>query len=108
MRSLLREHDEEEALTMRAGKFLERYAELFYQHRYGARYHSRVHIDFMKAKDLVRTWPDDARLEKLAEIILTTDDPWIATTDRGFAIFAMKASWADARLAEWEAKQRQS
>ncbi len=47
------------------------------------------------------TW-DDARIEKLAKIILTTDDPFVAGTDRSFRIFALKASWADDRLRVWE------
>lgn len=91
-----------EALDLRAGHLVERYAELFYQHRHGARYHSRIHLDFLKAQELVRTWADDGRLEKLAVLILTTDDDWIAHTDRGFAIFATKATWADDKLKAWE------
>lgn len=93
-----------DALALRAGHLLERYAELFILHRKGARYHNRMHLDFQKACDIVQTWPDDARLEKLAVLILTTDDDWISRTDRGFGIFAAKASWADDRLAAWEAK----
>jgi len=91
-----------DALDRRAGHLVERYAELFYVHRKGARYHSRIHLDFLKAQELVRTWTDDARLEKLAIIILDTDDEWISRTDRGFAIFAAKATWADDRLKAWE------
>lgn len=94
----------EEALAMRAGALVEHYAELFQQHRGGARYHSRIHLDFMKAQELVKTWADDGRLEKLAVIVLTTDDDWIAGTDRGFGVFAAKASWADDRLTTWEAE----
>ncbi len=55
----------------------------------------------MDALSLVPLW-DDARLDKLAVLVLTTDDPWIANTDRGFKIFAMKATWADDRLKQWE------
>lgn len=97
---------EAEALELRAGHLLERYAELFYLHRKGARYHNRMHLDFQKAQELVLTWPDDARLEKLAVIILTTDDEWIAKTDRGFGVFAARATWADDRLTAWEAQQK--
>lgn len=91
-----------EALDLRAGNLVERYAELFYLHRRGARYHSRLHLDFMKAQELVRTWADDAHLEKLAVIILESDDDWIAKTDRGFGVFAARATWADDRLKAWE------
>jgi hypothetical protein len=96
----------QETLDARAGRLVERYAELFYLHRRGARYHSRIHLDFMKAQELVRTWADDARLEKLAIIVLESDDEWISHTDRGFGVFAAKASWADDRLAAWEAQQK--
>lgn len=91
-------------LAQRAGDLVNRYAELFIQHRRGARCKRSPALDFQKALDLVTTWPDNARLEKLAEIILTTDDDWISRTDRGFAIFALKATWADDRLAAWEAQ----
>lgn len=97
-----REKDPREVLTDRAGRLVERYAELFYQHRKGARYHARPALDFPKACELVTTWPDDARLEKLAVLILTTNDDWISQTDRGFGVFASKASWADDRLSAWE------
>lgn len=97
---------DEDPQLRRAGKLLERYAELFQQHRRGARYHNRMHLDFPKACELVKTWPDDARLEKLAVIVLTTDDDWISRTDRGFGIFAARASWADDRLTTWEAEQQ--
>jgi len=92
----------EESLRLRAGALLELYQRLFIKHCHGARYHNRMHLDFEKALGLVRTWPDDARLEKLAVLVLTTDDDWIAGTDRGFGVFAAKASWADKTLAAWE------
>lgn len=87
--------------TDRAARLLERYAELFSQHRLGAKYFARPHLDLPEADRLIAVW-DDARLEKLAILVLTTDDPWISRTDRGFKIFAMKASWADDRLRAWE------
>lgn len=100
------ETDPAEALRLRAGELLQRYGELFHQHRKGARYHARPALDFPKACELVRTWTDDARLEKLAVLILTTDDEWIARTDRGFAVFAARASWADDRLTAWEIEHK--
>jgi hypothetical protein len=60
-------------------------------------------LEFQSALSLVSTW-DDVRLEKLARIVLTTNEDFIAGTDRGFKIFAMKASWADDRLRQSEAK----
>jgi len=58
-------------------------------------------LEFQDACSLVAEW-DDARLEKLAILVLTTDDPFIAGTDRSFKIFAIKASWADDKLKAWE------
>lgn len=96
----------EESLAMRAGDLVERYETLFLEHRRGARLQRRPALDFDKALGLVQTWADDTRLDKLAVLVLTTDDEWISRTDRGFGIFAMKATWADDRLAAWEAQQK--
>lgn len=87
-------------IASRAGLLVERYGELFAEHRRGARHRARPSLDWTDACDLCRLW-DDARLTKLATIVLTTDDPWIANTDRSFKIFALKATWADERLAAW-------
>lgn len=93
-------------IAARAGQFLDRYAELFVQHRRGARLKRSPALDFPKACDICTTWTDDERLEKLAVLVLTTDDDWIARTDRGFSVFAAKATWADDRLAAWEAQNQ--
>lgn len=85
----------------RAGRLVERYQELFFAQRHGARYRPRPAFDWQDACELCRVWPDE-RLEKLATLVLTTDDVFIAKTDRSFKIFAMKASWADDRLRQWE------
>lgn len=90
-----------EELQERAARLVERYAELFCQHRLGAKYRSKPSPDYEDAKTLVPLWTD-ARLEKLAVLVLTTDDPWISRTDRSFKIFALKASWADDKLRAWE------
>lgn len=87
-------------IAARAGMLVERYGELFALHRRGARHRARPSLDWSEACDLCRLW-DDGRLEKLAVIVLTTDDPWISNTDRSFKIFALKATWADERLAAW-------
>lgn len=80
---------------------VERYGQLFYEHRKGAKYRSKPNLDWHDALTLVPLW-DDHRLEKLAILVLTTDDEWIEKTDRGFHVFAIKASWADDRLRAWE------
>lgn len=98
-------HDPDPKLSERAGRLLERYTELFTELRKGARTrltHNRHEFD--EACELVKTW-DDARLEKIMRVILTTDDEYISRTDRAFRIIAMKASWADDRLRQVEAER---
>lgn len=96
------------ALAKRAADFLETYDGLYEKHRQGARHLRRQPaLDWDRACDLCRKW-DDARLVKMAEILLTTDDEWIAKTDRGFAVFVSKATWCDDRLAAWEAGRKVS
>jgi hypothetical protein len=87
-----------------AGRFLEKFVALYAKHRHGASYHMTPALDWQKVCDLLRTYQPD-RLEKLAEIILTTDDDWITKTDRGIGILQARASWADDRLRAWEARQ---
>jgi len=90
----------------RAGRLIERYAQLYSKHRNGAKLRLIGNsLEFQDACSLCETW-DDQRLEKLAAIVLTSDDEFIAKTDRSFKIFALKASWADDRLTAWEAEQQ--
>lgn len=98
------ESTDHDALAERAGNLIRRYQELYAKHRNGARLHTKPALDFERACDLCRTWPDDDRLDKMAAILLTTDDDWVAKTDRGFGVFASRATWADERLSAWEAK----
>ena len=95
-RPIARESSE---LGERAGRFLERYGELYQKHRKGARYLSKPALDFQEAMQLCRTW-DDARLEKLAVIFLTTDHEFAEKGSRTIAQFRSMASWCDGRLAE--------
>jgi hypothetical protein len=84
----------------------ELYPAWYARYRHGARLRISLianSLEWKEALSLVETW-DDARLEKLARIVLTTNDEYIAGTDRGFRIFAMKASWADSRLSEIESR----
>lgn len=91
-------------LAARAGKLLqEDYPAWYAKYRHGARLRLMANpLLFQDALSLVSTWDDD-RLEKLARIVLTTDDEWVSRTDRGFKIFVARASWADDRLRQMEA-----
>jgi hypothetical protein len=96
------EKPSDRGVETRAGWLLERYAELYEEHRGAHLLLIPSPKQFMQASELVKRWPD-ARLEKLAILVLTTDmDSFIVNSDRGFAVFFQKASWADNRLAEWE------
>lgn len=91
------------SLEHRAGRLREElYPAWYAKYRHGARLRLVANsLEYQDAMSLVTTW-DDARLEKLARIVLTTDDEYISKTDRGFKIFALKASWADDRLRQAE------
>lgn len=102
-RSLTRQR-EREVTGNRAGRLREELYPLWYsKFRHGARLRLIANsLEYQEAVSLCATWDDD-RIEKLAQIVLTTDDPYIAGTDRSFKIFALKASWADDRLKQAEA-----
>lgn len=84
--------------------FIKRFCELFSQHRHGAKYLVRRNKDVPNVLRLLRVY-DPVRLEKLAVVLLTTDDDWISDTDRGIGILSVKASWLDGLLADYEAKR---
>lgn len=101
---------EDETIANRAARLIQRYGELYRQHRGNAKlkqFRTRPTIDWQEACSVVATW-DDATLEKLMVIVLTTDDEWISRSDRSFRVFAMKASWADDRLKQWQQRQENS
>jgi HNH endonuclease len=91
-----------DVIAERAGSLIRRYAELYVKHRHGAKLRLIGNaLEFQEACSLVALW-DDARLDKLAVIVLETDDEFISKTDRSFKIFSLKATWADDRLRAWE------
>ena len=92
-----------EELGERVREFIEGYQALFSKHCHGAKYYNRPSVDYQKACDLCATWPND-RLLKLAEVFLASDDAFIASGPRSIPHFASRASWADGKLSEWEAK----
>lgn len=83
----------------RAGRFCERYADLYVKHRKGARYVAKPALDFQEALQLCQVWPDD-RLDKLAQVFLTTDHDFAERGSRTMAQFRSMASWCDSRLVE--------
>lgn len=82
---------------------LESYPAWYCDERKGARIPLLMgNLVFLEAIEIVTTWPDRVRLEKLARIVLSTNDPFIAGTDRGWKIFKIKAPWADDKLRQFE------
>lgn len=103
LRSSERERERKPEATDRAARLLDTYKQVWYpKYRHGARL-KLIHSPLEQGDAIVLcdTW-DDAHLEKLAKIVLTTNDDFISGTDRSFKIFALKASWADNRLKEAE------
>jgi len=91
---------DDDVLLRRAGVFVnETYPALYAKHRKGARYVSRPALDFQEAVQLVATW-DDARLEQIATVFLTTDHEFAEKGSRTIAQFRSMASWCDSRLIE--------
>lgn len=97
-----------DSVEERAGRLREElYPAWFAKYRNGAKLRIPLianSLEYQDALSVVQTW-DDARIEKLARVFLTTDEEWIASTDRSFRLFASKATWCDDKLREWETKQ---
>jgi hypothetical protein len=83
--------------------FIARFCELYAKHRHGARFFVKreQHVPLVRA--LLGVYGSE-RLEKLALVLLKTDDEWVQGTDRGIGILSIKASWLDERLAAYEAQ----
>ena len=95
-------HARQDDQAKRAAKFLERFSSLHEELRNGAHYHGKPSVDFQTALDLVTTWSDDARLEKLVRVFMKTNDKWVSSRPRSVGVFASRASWCDDRLREAE------
>ena len=90
----------DDSLELRAGTFVqETYPALYAKHRKGARYVSKPHVDFQEALELCRVW-DDARLEQIATVFLTTDHQFAENGSRTIPQFRAMASWCDSKLVE--------
>lgn len=84
-------------------RFLKEFAALYRHHRNGAAYFVRKdHRDIVSG--LLRVHALD-RLLLHAQVLLTTDEEWISTTDRGVEILAKKINWLEDRVADWESRR---
>lgn len=73
--------------------------------RHGATYFVRWEAHGAIVKRLLSTFPVD-RLKKHATLLLTTNEDWTETTDRGIEVLAGKINWLEDRLARHEAAKR--
>lgn len=92
----------DDMITKRAAQFIERYQVLYLARRNGARYAVKPVRDYAAAVTLCRTWDDDARLDKLAVVFLTTDHKFAEEGSRTIPQFLALASWCDSKLVDWE------
>ena len=83
--------------------FIRSFCEIYTARRHGARYLVTRQKDVPTIRKLLRVY-DRPRLEKMTAVLMMTDDEWIARTDRGIGILFTKASWLDAKIAEYEAQ----
>lgn len=74
------------------------------KHRAGAAYFVAWSTHAPMVARLLKLHPPE-RLRKHAKILLTTDDEWIAGTDRGVEILVKKINWLEGKLAAWERVQ---
>jgi hypothetical protein len=83
---------------MNVSAFIGMFCGAYKQHR-KASYFVRRPKDLTLAKLLLETYEPD-ELTEMVDDLLTTQDEWIAGTDRGVGILVVKASWLANRRAE--------
>ena len=83
--------------------FLTWFIDLYAAKRSGAKYTATDKHGGIVKRLLKSHSPE--RLRQHAEILLTTDEDWVETTDRGIEVLAGKINWLEERLAAWEKRQ---
>jgi hypothetical protein len=83
--------------------FVDWFHDEYAKRRDGAKYVVKGAKDGQLVKTLLQTH-DLERLKKHAVILLTSNEEWIETTDRGIGILAAKINWLEDRLTAWEKK----
>ncbi len=85
-------------------EFLEWFPTEYAKRRNGATFFVQWPKDAPLVKRLLAVYPIE-RLKRHVVILLTTDEEWVESTDRGIGILSSKINWLEERLAAWEAKQ---
>lgn len=83
--------------------FIARFCELYAEYRHKAKYRIQKEKHVPLVRGLLAHYGRD-RLEKLAIVLLTTNEEWVVKTDRGIGILSTKANWLEDRLCEAEAR----
>ena len=73
--------------------------------RNGATYFVRWDAHSAIVKRLLAAFPAD-RLQKHAQLLLTTNEEWTQGTDRGIEVLSGKINWLEERLCAWEAQKK--
>lgn len=92
-------------IAHKAGLFFDVWSRLFSEHRFGATYHGRPHVDYAKCCNLVSKFQSE-RLAKLAVVFLNSNEPFIEQSNRSLAVFESRISWCDEQLRKAEAQWR--
>jgi hypothetical protein len=83
--------------------FLAWFFDAYKKARHGATYRiTQKHAGIVKG--LLATYPAE-RLRQHTEILFTTDEAWVETTDRGIEVLAGKINWLEERLCAWEKRR---
>jgi hypothetical protein len=83
--------------------FIRWFAESYPRYMHGAKFVVRRGQDGETVRRLLASVPMD-RLKLAAEVLFTTDDDWVMTTDRGIGVLAAKINWLLSRIAAYEAR----
>lgn len=84
--------------------FLDWFQGEYAKRRHGAKYFVKWEAHSAIVKRLLKGHAPD-RLRKHAILLLTTDEEWSSSTDRGIEVLAGKINWLEERLAAWETKR---
>lgn len=86
----------------RVKSFLEWFPQEFTRRRFGAPYLVTWERDAPLVKQMLQV-VDEPQLQRLAQVLLKTNEPFIEETDRGIGILKIKFNWLSDKLAKWDA-----
>lgn len=83
---------------------------VWFQQEYGLRRNGAVYfVSWAKhtamIKRLLAVFPLE-RLKRLATVLLTTNEDWMSSTDRGIEVFVARINWLEERVRAWEVEKK--